>query len=347
MGQQIYTFQIESDWRLINQLSQIDHFGGYWTAIERQERQTLKHLKFIATVRSVGASTRIEGSKMTDDEIDVMLSDLDSSKLEDRDSQEVAGYFAALDLISESFKDIEITESNILHLHNQLMKHSQKDAWHKGKYKQHPNAVEATGADGKKYIVFKTIDPGFATDDAMRNLMEWHHAETEIHPIVMSAAFVYEFLTIHPFQDGNGRLSRLLTTLLLLRNGYSWIEYVSFEHEIESRKAEYYKVLRSCQHERSEGNIQPWVMFFLDCLINIQGQLMKKIDIQNTESSISPREKKIYQFINNHPGVRSGEIAEKLDIPLPTVKRILSNMLTAKLLQKNGIGRATGYTVHS
>lgn len=343
MAQQIYTFQFESDWTLINQLSQIDRFEGSWKGIERQERQMLKYLKFMATVRSVGASTRIEGSKMTDDEVDIILKELDPSKLEDRDKQEAAGYFQVLDLVSESFADIDIAENNILHLHNQLMKYSEKDQWHKGKYKQHPNAVEATSADGKKYIVFKTIDPGFATQDAMRNLLEWYNTETEIHPIVRSAVFVYEFLTIHPFQDGNGRLSRLLTTLLLLKHNYSWIQYISFEHEIENRKAEYYRVLMNCQHQISKGSIQQWVMFFLDCLINIQIQLMKKIDIQHTESSISPREKKIYQFINNHPGTQSGEIAEKLDIPLPTVKRILSNMLTAKLLKKSGSGRSTNY----
>jgi len=115
MGTQIYTFQLAPDWKLINQLSLIDRFGGSWAgfggswaAIERREGQTLKQLKSIATVRSIGASTRIEGSKMTDDEVETLIRNLEIAKLEERDQQEVAGYFEALDLISESFRDIEI-----------------------------------------------------------------------------------------------------------------------------------------------------------------------------------------------------------------------------------------------
>lgn len=130
-----------------------------------REGQTLKQLKSIATVRSVGASTRIEGSKMTDDEVEVLINNLDVSKLEERDQQEVVGYFETLELIAESFRDIDITENNLKHLHNTLMKHSEKDAWHKGNYKQHSNVVEAENPDGSKYVIFKTTDPGFATED--------------------------------------------------------------------------------------------------------------------------------------------------------------------------------------
>jgi Fic family protein len=345
MRQQIYIFQLAPDWKLINQLSLIDRFGGSWAAIERREGQTLKQLKSIATVRSVGASTRIEGSKMTDDEVEALIKNLEISKLEERDQQEVAGYFEILDLISESFRDIEISESSLKHLHNLLMKYSEKDAWHKGNYKQVSNEVEATNPDGSKYTIFKTTEPGLATEDAMRSLVEWYKTDTEAHPLVRAATFVYEFLSIHPFQDGNGRISRLLATLLLLKDGYSWIEYVSFEHEIENRKSEYYRVLMTCQRQRPGEDVHDWILFFLDCLANIQGLLMKKLDTQNVAARMTPRERKIYQFIDNHPGAKSGEIAEKLDIPLPTIKRLLSDMVTSKLLQKHGTGAGTNYSV--
>jgi len=345
MGTQIYTFQLAPDWKLINQLSLIDRFGGSWAAIERREGQTLKQLKSIATVRSIGASTRIEGSKMTDDEVEALIRNLEIAKLEERDQQEVAGYFEALDLISESFRDIEITEGNLKNLHNLLMKYSEKDAWHKGGYKQVSNEVEATNPDGSKYTIFKTTEPGLATEEAMRNLVEWYKTDTEAHPLVRAATFVYDFLSIHPFQDGNGRLSRLLATLLLLRQGYSWIEYVSFEQEIESRKSEYYRVLMNCQRQRPGEDIHDWVLFFLDCLSNIQGLLMKKLDTQNVATRMSPRERKIYQFIENHPGTKSGEMAEKLGIPLPTIKRLLSDMVASKLLQKHGTGAGTNYSI--
>lgn len=345
MNPQIYTFRLAPDWKLINQLSVIDRFGGSWSAIERREGQTLRQLKSIATVHSIGASTRIEGSKMTDDEVEALIRNLEISKLEERDQQEVAGYFEALDLVSESYRDIEITEGNLKNLHNLLLKYSEKDAWHKGGYKQVSNEVEGTNPDGSKYTIFKTTEPGLATEEDMRNLVEWYKTDTEAHPLVRAATFVYDFLSIHPFQDGNGRLSRLLATLLLLRQGYSWIEYVSFEHEIESRKSEYYRVLMNCQRQRPGEDIHDWVLFFLDCLANIQGLLMKKLDTQNVASRMSPRERKIYQFIDNHPGAKSGEIAEKLDIPLPTIKRLLADMVASKLLQRHGTGAGTNYSI--
>lgn len=345
MGKQIYTFHLAPDWKLINKLSLIDRFGGTWAAIERREGQTLKQLKSIATVRSIGASTRIEGSKMTDDEVEALIKNLQIFKLEERDQQEVAGYFESLDLISESYRDIEISEGNLKNLHNLLMKYSEKDAWHKGRYKQVSNEVEASNPDGSKHTIFQTTGPGLATEEAMRNLVEWYKTDHEPHALVRAATFVYDFLSIHPFQDGNGRLSRLLATLLLLRQGYSWIEYVSFEHEIENRKSEYYRVLMNCQRHRPGEDIHDWVLFFLDCLANIQGQLMQKLETKNFASSMSVREKKIYQFIENHPGAKSGEVAEKLGMPLPTIKRILSGMANTNLLQKHGAGAGTHYSI--
>lgn len=343
----IHTIRLLPDWKLISELNQIDKFGGSWTAIEKREGQTLKQLKSIATVRSVGASTRIEGSKMTDDEVEALIKNLEVSKLEERDAQEVAGYYETLDIISESFRDIDVSENNLKMLHNILMKHSEKDAWHRGNYKQHSNVVEATNPDGTKYVIFKTTDPGFATEDAMRELVQWYNTDTTTPPIIRVAIFVYDFLSIHPFQDGNGRLSRLLATFLLLRQTYSWIQYVSFEHEIESRKAEYYAVLMQCQRQRPGEDVYLWAMFFLNCLYNIQNLLMNKLQIKNSQSKISPREKKIYSFIESHPGSKSGEMAEKLDIPLPTVKRILIEMLERRLITKHGVGKGTNYTAES
>lgn len=341
----VYTFDLELNWNLINKLSEIDRFGGSWVAIEKRESNSLKELKSIATVRSVGASTRIEGSKITDAEVEALITNLDISKLEERDQQEVVGYFEALDTITEHFRDIDIRENNIKQLHNVLMKHSEKDAWHKADYKQHSNVVEATRPDGSKYVVFQTSNPGFETEDGMRRLVEWYDANKEAHPIIRSALFIYDFLSIHPFQDGNGRLSRLLATLLLLRQGYSWIQYVSFEHEIESRKGEYYQVLMECQKQRPGENVYSWVMFFLDCLSNIQEQLMKKLDMKGSASSMSTREKKIYTFIESYPGTQSGEIAERINIPLPTVKRVLADMVARKFIIKQGVGKGTNYAI--
>ncbi len=222
MASKVHTFQLDLDFKLMNELGGIDRFGGSWSAIEKRESyQTLKQLKSIATVHSVGASTRIEGSKMTNDEVKALIFDnIKIEKLVERDQQEVVGYFNALDIISESYQDIAITEGSLKNLHNILLKFSEKDQWHKGDYKQFPNSVEATNPDGTKTIIFETTPPGIETENAMRDLMDWYNSDNSTPVIIKSAIFVYDFVSIHPFQDGNGRLSRLLGTLLLLKHGY-------------------------------------------------------------------------------------------------------------------------------
>jgi len=179
----------------------------------------------------------------------------------------------------------------------------------------------------------------------MRELVNWYAADQETHPLVKCALFAYEFVSIHPFQDGNGRLSRLLTTLLLLKNGYKWIEYVSFEHEIESRKSEYYRVLRGCQAQRPNEDITDWIHFFFDALGNIQKQLMKKLESKGVETRLSPKEKSILTFIENNAGCKSGDIAKKLGIPSPTVKRILPELIKQNLIERYGTGPGTNYSI--
>lgn len=345
MENKLYTFVIDINWDLIALISKIDRFDASWSSIEKREGQSLKQLKSIATVRSVAASTRIEGSKMSNEEVEVLLKKIDITKLEDRDSQEVVGYFDTLDVISESYQDIKITEGSLKNLHNILLRHSQKDSWHRGRYKQHANAVEANYPDGTKRIIFETTEAGFPTEDAMRSLIEWYKSDNKAHPLVKCALFCYEFVSIHPFQDGNGRLSRLIANLLLLKNGYNWIQYVSFEHEIECKKDEYYRVLRNSQSNRPNENITEWISFFFNALLKIQTQLLEKLEISGMQSHLSPKEKSIITFIGNHSGCKSGEIAKKLDIPNPTIKRILSGLLEKNLIEKHGIGPGTNYSL--
>lgn len=345
MPVEIHTLKLDLGMKLMTELSKIDRFDASWASIEKREGASLKQLKSIATVRSVGASTRIEGSKMTDDEVAVLIEKLSISKLEQRDEQEVMGYFEALDTIAENYDSISISESHVKNLHKILMKYCEKDEWHRGNYKQVSNAVQANLLDGTKQIVFDTTEPGLATQDAMRQLFDWYHSDNETIPLIKIALFVYEFLSIHPFQNGNGRLSRLLGSLLLLKNGYSWIQYVSFEHEIEHRKSAYYKVLMQTQRNRPGEHVTEWVAFFVSCLINIQEQLLVKLQESRTEAPISQRDKRIVFFIQNHTGCSSGEISKKLDIPLPTVKKSLGVLVAKGIITREGQGKATGYFV--
>ena len=179
----------------------------------------------------------------------------------------------------------------------------------------------------------------------MRSLIDWYNSDDETHALVKSSIFCYEFVSIHLSQDGNGRLSRLLSTLLLLKHGYKWIQYVSIEHEIEHRKAEYNRVLRACQAKRPNKVINDWIRFYFDALSNIQTQLKAKLDGEGVEQLLSPREKSILVFISDHPGCRSGQISQKLDIPSPTVKRTLSQMTSKGLIQKYGSGPGTNYSI--
>lgn len=345
MEQEVYNFRLNLDWELVRLISEIDRFDAAWSSIERKEGQSLKQLKTVATVRSVGASTRIEGSVMSDEEVEVLLDNIDITKLEERDEQEVAGYFEALDFISDTFEGIDISENNLKHLHKMLMRHNTKDHWHAGNYKKHSNAVEAKYPDGRQQVIFRTTEPGFPTQDAMSAMVQWHETDENTHALVKSALFAYEFLSIHPFQDGNGRLSRLLSTLLLLKNGYKWIEYVSFEHEIESRKSEYYRALRNCQSQRPNENVTEWVNFFFDALRNIQEQLLLKLEEIGIDTQLAPREKAILAYISGHPGCKSGDISKRLGIPGSTAKRILHGLLAEDLIEKHGVGPGTNYTL--
>jgi Fic family protein len=339
----VHTLQLKLDWNLIDSIGKLNRFDASWGTIEKREGASLKQLKSVATVRSVGASTRIEGSKLSNEQIDVLLENLDISQLEERDEQEVVGYFEVMDLMSSQHGDIDITEGNIKNLHNLLLSHRGEDEWHRGLYKQHSNSVEATLTDGTKQIIFETATPGAETEDAMINLIDWYQKEQEVDPLVRCAVFAYEFISIHPFQDGNGRLSRLLTILLLLKHGYKWIEFVSLEHEIESRKNEYYQVLKSCQSERPNEDISLWLNFLFGSLANIQGQLMDKLTSTGAKASLNSKEKSVLTLIENSSGISTGKISKKLGIPIPTLKRTLSKLVKMNQIEAQGVGRGTFY----
>ena len=345
MKESVYNFNLTLDWSLIQMLSTIDRFDASWSSIEKRERKNLKQLKSIATIMSVGASTRIEGSNLSDADVKTLLNKIDITKIEDRSSQEVVGYFNVLDEMSDSYHDISVSERDIKGLHNLMLKISSKDVWHRGDYKQNSNSVQATFADGSRQIIFKTTPPGFATEDAMRALITWYNKNSEVHPVIRVAAFAYEFLSIHPFQDGNGRLSRLLTNLLLLKAGYQWIQYVSFEHEIESNKKAYYRKLRNCQAQRPGEDISEWINFFLKSLLNIQTKLEQKLTTYTVRQNLSPVEREILFYITEHPGTRSGEIKTALELTASPTKKGLKHLLELGLIKKFGAGAGTNYAV--
>jgi Fic family protein len=278
---QFDSLQVTQD--ILKLIAQIDEFKGAWRAFGTLAPERLSALRRVATIESIGSSTRIEGSKLSNREIETLLSNLEIKSFETRDEQEVAGYADVMELVFQSWEDITLTENHIKQLHRDLLKYSQKDAHHRGRYKTTSNSVADFNEHGKQIgIVFKTATP-FDTPRLMKELITTVNeamADKTVHPLLAIAVFVVIFLEIHPFQDGNGRLSRVLTTLLLLRMGYAYVPYSSLEGVIEQSKENYYLALRQTQGSirTKPPNWQPWVLFFLRSLQKQTKHLLEKIE---------------------------------------------------------------------
>jgi len=330
-------------------LSRVDTFNGSWQELDRKEAKYLKELRKMATVASVGSSTRIEGVQMTDAEIEKLLRSVKINKLEKRDEQEVVGYYEALKVILEHYDEIELSERYIHQLHGILLKHSYKDQTHKGQYKQLSNKVVANYPDGTQKVIFNTTEPHL-TPGEIQQLLSWTHEAIkaeEIHPAIIVGGFVYEFLSIHPYQDGNGRLSRLLTTLLLMQLGYDFVQYISFEHVIEARKEEYYRALMQGQKDRNseDEKIDGWLIFFLECMVSLTERLDEKYTTYSKiKLELNDRQKSILNFIKQERTTKVGEIERALsDYSRNTIKKDLSYLLKEGLVLRTGAGRGVQY----
>jgi Fic family protein len=212
------TLQITPE--ILNLITELDEFKGAWQALGALAPERFSALRRVATIESVGSATRIEGSKLSDREVERLLSNLEIRSFATRDEQEVAGYAETIELVFQSWGEITLTENHVKQLHRDLLKYSEKDAHHRGSYKTQPNNIAAFDEAGKQVgIVFETATP-FDTRRRMSELIAWASdafSSRLLHPLLVTAIFTVVLLEIHPFQDVNGRLSRILTTLLLLR----------------------------------------------------------------------------------------------------------------------------------
>ena len=334
---------------IIQKLGLVDTFKGGWNLIENKEKRYLKELRDIATIQSIGSSTRIEGATLTDEEVKQLLKSVQISKLDKREEQEVVGYYEALELILEHYKDIDLSERYLHQLHAILLKYSSKDQHHKRQYKNLSNQVVANYPDGEQKVIFRTTEPHLTANE-MHDLIVWTNeqlAEKKLHPVLITSIFVYEFLSIHPYQDGNGRLSRLLTTFLLLKQNYNFIEYVSFEHVIENRKDMYYRVLMETQKHRGSGDeiLDRWIVFFLDCLVDLTEKLNVKYEIYNSlKSSTNDRQKQVLAYINEHKTIQIKGLEEDLSTySRNTLKKDLQYLVKEGFILTTGSGRGVRY----
>lgn len=339
---------------LVKLIAEIDEFKGRWEALKTLSPDRLDALRKVATIESVGSSTRIEGAKLTDRQVETLLANIEMRSFATRDEQEVAGYAEAMDLVFESYKDLHLTENRVRQLHQTLLRHSTKDERHRGSYKTLPNNVIAYDAQGKEIgVIFETTSP-FDTPREMEDLIGWTRkalGEQAHHPLLIIAVFVVVFLAIHPFQDGNGRLSRVLTTLLLLRAGYAYVPFASLERVIEENKDLYYRALRRTQTTLKDDapDWQPWTGFFLRCVKKQKDGLEARLERERTNAV--PKESlprlaiQVLKELRAHEGLTIAELENLTGANRNTLKVRLRELVASGRVRRHGKARATWYSL--
>jgi Fic family protein len=334
---------------ILTLVARIDEFKGAWQALGNLAPDRLTALRRVATVESVGSSTRIEGSALSDLQVEQLLARLDLRSSSSRDEQEVAGYADATELVLSSWQSIPFDENHIRQLHGVLLRCSERDSRHRGNYKTTPNSAAAFDERGKRVgILFQTASP-FDTPRLMQELVQWVSAQRqcgELHPLLIVAVAVVVFLEIHPFQDGNGRLSRVLTTLLLLQAGYAHVTYSSLESVIEQGKEAYYLALRQTQVtiRTDRPDWQPWLHFFLRALSEQVRRLEVKVQRERLVLAALPElQMRVVEFAREHGRITIGQAVRLTGASRNTLKSHFRALVDSGTLTRRGRARGSWY----
>jgi Fic family protein len=332
-------------------IAEIDEFKGAWRALGTLAPERLSALRRVATIESIGSSTRIEGSKLSDRDVERLLANLEIKSFATRDEQEVAGYAEVMETIFHAWPEIPVTENHIKQLHRDLWRYSEKDDRHRGEYKTLPNSVAAFGEDSQQIaVVFETASP-FDTPRLMAELVTWLREAQELkrlHPLLVIAIFTVVFLEIHPFQDGNGRLSRVLTTLLLLKAGYAYVPYSSLEGVIENSKEGYYLALRQTQStiHTAAPNWQPWLIFFLRALQQQERRLDAKVERERVVIAAMPELAiQILDYVRQHGRVTMANMVRATGTSRNTLKDHFRSLVEKRQLARHGSGKGSWYAL--
>ncbi len=333
---------------IVGLLAEIDEVKGQFKAGLRMTPQAVTNLKKSTLITSAGASTRIEGAKLTDEEVQKIMQGLAVSKFADRDSQEVQGYLETLQNVFDHYQTLPMRESIIMSLHKELLKYSSKDELQRGKYKHDENIVGVLGPDGKVAKIMFDTTRAYLTPKEMLELVEWTDEalkNSRFHPLLIIANFIVEFLKIHPFEDGNGRLSRVLTNLLLLRAGYVFVQYVSHEQLIEKRKDEYYIALRKSQEtfKTDHETIEPWLNFFTSVVKEQATKALVYLEEEKVEDTLSPKQYEVWKYISSTNESSPAEIVKETGIVLSTVRQALNRLIKLGKIKRTGRWPATKY----
>ncbi len=340
-----------------SKITQIESIKGQWIAGNNLSPQFLGRLKRSILITSTGASTRIEGSKMSDEDVEKLMQGIAIQKFADRDSQEVKGYFELLQNVFESYEDINFSENAIKHFHQELLKYVDKDKFHRGKYKSKENRVEMVDTNGKRIGVIFDTTPAYLTPKQMQELVEWTKNALEnkkYHPLLIIGNFLVEFLSIHPFEDRNGRLSRILTNYLMLKVAYLYMPYVSHEKLIEDQKPNYYIALRKTQKTLrttyssfggKKEDITFWLNFFLSVILAQSKMAINLIKEEDIEDLLSPNQLSVWQYLQSINEASPDQIAKKAKVARSTVNQVLNKLLRLKRISRIGEGSSTRYKI--
>ena len=333
---------------VISSLSQIDGLNGQWIGGARLSPQALGRLKRSVLITSAGASTRIEGAKLSDIEVEKLMRGLATQKLKDRDEQEVRGYYEALRTVFDSWQDIQFSENSIKQLHAELLKYTHKDERHRGDYKKLENSVEMKDASGTVVGVLFETTPAYLVPKQMSELTAWTQEALQAktyHPLLITANFIVEFLKIHPFLDGNGRLARVMTNLLMLQAGYGYVPYVSHEKLIEDAMTDYYIALRRSQatFKTKQESIVAWVRFFLQVSRTQAKQAIELLSGEAIEKLLSPNQLLVWGYMQTVHETSIQEITAATRVARPTVRQAVERLLQLRRIERLGLGRTTRY----
>ena len=335
---------------ILTLIASIDELKGRWMAGANLHPQILGRLKQSVLITSTGASTRIEGAKLSDSDVEDLMRGISMQKFKDRDIQEVKGYFELLKNVFDSWQSIKLNEGTIKHFHQEILKYVEKDTFHRGQYKVTENKVQMVDAKGNIVGTIFDTTPVYLTPIEMQELVEWTIKaikEQKYHPLLTIANFVVEFLKIHPFRDGNGRISRILTNLLMLQAGYLYMPYVSHEKLVEEKKQEYYVALRKTQitFKSEKTDLIPWLTFFLNIIFIQSKEAVNLLTANNVEKTLSGKQLAVLEYLQKVKEATPGDIAKETKVARPTVNQVLEKLISIKKIERMGMGRSTRYRI--
>ncbi len=333
---------------IVSKIAKIDELKGQWITGARLSPQVLGRLKRSVLITSTGASTRIEGSRLSDEDIEKLMKGINIQKFTNRDKQEAQGYYELLENVFNSCESLKFNESAVKHFHKELLKYVEKDKEHRGEYKKSENKVHMIDEAGNSVGILFDTTLAYLAPIQMQELVEWTMkalSENKCHPLLVIGNFLVEFLKIHPFSDGNGRLSRVLTNMLLLQNGYLYMPYISHEKLVEDNKPDYYIALRRSQKTMgtNKESIVPWLDFFFDITLKQSQMAIELLSKENIEKILSEKQLLVWQYIKKVKETSIRDIAENIEVARPTVKQATNVLLKLKKIERIGLGRSARY----